>query len=72
MGIRKVLGASAGSLAALLSVDFIRLVALAFLLAAPVGWFVMRAWLDLPIRLTWPGGLLPWPAAWRCWWPCLP
>ena len=45
MGIRKVLGASAGSLAVLFSVDFIKLVALAFLLAAPVGWLLMRKWL---------------------------
>jgi putative ABC transport system permease protein len=45
MGIRKVLGASAGELAALLSKDFVRLILLAALIAFPVAWYAMSAWL---------------------------
>jgi putative ABC transport system permease protein len=46
IGIRKVFGASVGSLVALLSGDFLKLVVVAFLLAAPVAWWTLRAWLD--------------------------
>jgi putative ABC transport system permease protein len=46
IGIRKVLGASVGSLVALLSGDFLKLVVVAFLLAAPVAWWTLREWLD--------------------------
>ncbi len=45
MGIRKVLGASVGNLLALLAQDFLRLVALAFLLAAPLAAYFMQQWL---------------------------
>jgi len=45
IGVRKVLGASVGSITTLLSTDFLKLVALAFLIAAPVAWWVMSAWL---------------------------
>lgn len=46
IGIRKVLGASAGSVVTLLSKDFIRLVLVAILLAIPLAWFLMRRWLQ--------------------------
>jgi putative ABC transport system permease protein len=46
IGIRKVLGASEGSIVALLSRDFLRLVALAVLIGSPVGWNVMQKWLQ--------------------------
>jgi ABC-type antimicrobial peptide transport system permease subunit len=46
IGIRKVLGASVRHLVALLSRDFLRLVALAFVIAVPVGWYVMGQWLS--------------------------
>ena len=46
IGIRKILGASITSLVALLSSDFLKLVGLAFVVAAPVGYFVMQHWLD--------------------------
>ena len=46
VGIRKVLGASVPSLVALLSWDLVRLVALAFVVAAPVAAFVAGRWLD--------------------------
>ncbi|MCB0571066.1 MAG: FtsX-like permease family protein, partial [Phaeodactylibacter sp.] len=45
IGIRKVLGATAGSLMALLSKDFLRLVLFAIIIAAPVGWWAMNKWL---------------------------
>ena len=46
IGVRKVLGASAGSLFNLLSKDFLMLVALAFAIAAPLGWWAMDNWLN--------------------------
>ncbi|HEY6899553.1 MAG TPA: FtsX-like permease family protein, partial [Puia sp.] len=45
IGIRKVLGAGVPSLFALLSRNFLGLVGLAFLIAAPLGWWAMNAWL---------------------------
>lgn len=46
LGIRKVLGATYGGLVRLVSADFLRMVAVAYLLAAPVCWYVMKLWLD--------------------------
>ena len=46
IGIRKVLGASVGGIVQLLNRDFIRLVALAFLIAAPTAWWAMHHWLQ--------------------------
>ncbi len=46
IGIRKVLGASAASLAALLSGDFLRLVFLSALISFPVAWWAMHNWLQ--------------------------
>ena len=45
IGIRKVLGASAKNIAAMLSRDFIKMVFLGFLLASPIAWYVMKQWL---------------------------
>ena len=45
VGVRKVLGASAGSVVVLLSRNFILLTVLAFVVAAPISYFVMRSWL---------------------------
>lgn len=45
IGIRKVLGASVAQIIALLSKDFILLVALAFVIAAPIAWYGARQWL---------------------------
>jgi putative ABC transport system permease protein len=53
ISIRKVLGASVGSIAGLLSKDFIRLVLLAIVIATPVSWYAMYRWLDhFPYRVT--------------------
>ena len=46
IGIRKVLGASISSILILLSRDFLKLVVLAFVVAAPLAYFAMRQWLQ--------------------------
>ena len=46
IGIRKVLGASAGSIVRMLSVDFLKLVLIASLIAFPVAWWAMHTWLQ--------------------------
>lgn len=46
IGIRKVLGSSVSSIVQLLSKDFIRLVAIAFVIAAPLAWWAMNKWLQ--------------------------
>lgn len=46
IGIRKVLGASAWSIAELLSSYFIRLVFIALLIAIPIAWYAMNKWLN--------------------------
>lgn len=45
IGIRKILGASVLEIIRLLTGGFLRLVLLAFLIAAPVAWYVMNKWL---------------------------
>jgi ABC-type antimicrobial peptide transport system permease subunit len=45
IGVRKVLGASAAGIAALLSKDFVKLVIIAILIASPVAWWAMHKWL---------------------------
>jgi len=42
IGVRKVLGASVSSIVNLLSIDFVKLVFIAFLFASPVAWFAMN------------------------------
>jgi putative ABC transport system permease protein len=52
IGVRKVLGASATGITALLSKDFLRLVALAIIIAIPVSAWFMNKWLtDFPYRI---------------------
>ena len=46
IGIRKVLGASVGSVVVLLSRDFTKLIVIAIGLAVPLAYFVMDAWLS--------------------------
>ncbi len=46
VGIRKVLGAEVSGIVMLLSKDFIRLVLIAFVLAAPIAYYVMQQWLS--------------------------
>jgi len=55
IGIRKVLGAGTRTIVTLLSKDFLRLVGLAFLIAAPAAWLGMNKWLrDFAYRITVP------------------
>jgi ABC-type antimicrobial peptide transport system permease subunit len=46
IGIRKVLGASVGSLFSLLSKEFMVLAAIALLFATPLAWWIMHVWLE--------------------------
>jgi len=46
VGIRKVLGASVGSIVYLFSKEFIVLIVLAFALGAPAAWYLMNGWLQ--------------------------
>ena len=46
VGIRKVLGATVSSIVVLLSKDFLRLVAIAFIVAAPLAYLAMQKWLE--------------------------
>jgi ABC-type antimicrobial peptide transport system permease subunit len=46
IGIRKVLGANIKSLVALLSKDFLKLVAIAIILASPIAYYFMDRWLQ--------------------------
>jgi putative ABC transport system permease protein len=45
IGIRKVLGASVTSLTTMLAKDFIWLVGVSFVIAAPIAWYAMDKWL---------------------------
>jgi putative ABC transport system permease protein len=46
VGIRKVLGASVGGVAVMLSGELLRLIAIAILIAFPVAWWAAHAWLQ--------------------------
>jgi putative ABC transport system permease protein len=55
IGIRKVLGASTGSIVGLLSKDFLKLVGIAAVIAFPVAWYAMHSWLqDFAYRINMP------------------
>ncbi|GAB4056096.1 ABC transporter permease [Spirosoma litoris] len=45
IGVRKVLGASVGSVVALLSKDFLKLILIALVIASPIAWWGMNQWL---------------------------
>ena len=56
IGIRKVLGASANRIAAMLSGNFLKLIILASFIAMPVAWYTMNRWLQgfaYRINLSW-------------------
>jgi putative ABC transport system permease protein len=56
IGIRKVLGASAGNIVRMLSTDFARLVIISALVAFPVAWWAMNRWLQdfaYRVQISW-------------------
>ncbi|OJV16743.1 MAG: hypothetical protein BGO21_28170 [Dyadobacter sp. 50-39] len=46
MGIRKAIGASAMNIFGLFSIDFIKLVVIALVIASPIAWYFMNEWLQ--------------------------
>jgi putative ABC transport system permease protein len=46
IGIRKVLGATVPNILGLLSVEFLKLLGIAFLLAIPISWYFIQNWLQ--------------------------
>lgn len=46
LGVRKVLGASVPDIVSLLSISFLKPVAIAMFIAFPLGWYVMNYWLQ--------------------------
>lgn len=46
IGIRKVVGASVQSIIAMLSKEYIRLIAIAFAISVPLGYYFMNRWLE--------------------------
>jgi ABC-type antimicrobial peptide transport system permease subunit len=56
VGIRKVLGASVGSVVYLFSKEFIILIGIAFAIATPIAWYFMHKWLQdyvYRINISW-------------------
>ncbi|RIW12938.1 ABC transporter permease [Algoriphagus lacus] len=56
IGVRKVLGASIGSILSLITRDFVQLVAISVLLALPIAWYFADSWLQtyaLQTNLSW-------------------
>jgi ABC-type antimicrobial peptide transport system permease subunit len=53
IGIRKVLGASISNIMTMLSMDFLKLVFIAAIIASPIAWYFMHQWLeDFAYRTT--------------------
>ncbi|KAA6438848.1 FtsX-like permease family protein [Dyadobacter flavalbus] len=46
VGVRKVLGASVSSILWLFSSEFMQLIGIAFLVSAPVAWWILKGWLQ--------------------------
>lgn len=56
IGIRKVLGSSVSTIVMLLSKDFMKLILISFIIAAPFSWLIMTNWLEnfaYHINLKW-------------------
>ncbi|HEY4061533.1 MAG TPA: ABC transporter permease [Puia sp.] len=57
IGVRKIVGASISSILLLLTKDFIRPVLIAFVIAIPITWYLLKKWLDnYAFRIT----ISPW------------
>jgi putative ABC transport system permease protein len=46
VGVRKVFGATVSAIVLLFSKEFVRLVVISFLMAAPLAWYLMNRWLE--------------------------
>lgn len=58
VGIRKVHGATIGKLVVMLSRDYTRLMLIAFIIAVPIAYYLMRQWLnDFTFRIELGGGI---------------
>ena len=56
IGIRKILGATVTNIISVLSKDFVQLVLIAFVIAAPVAWWASYKWLEdfaYKTRMSW-------------------
>jgi len=56
IGVRKVLGASVTGITALLTIDFVKLVIISFIIAAPLAYWSMYQWLqnfDYRVSINW-------------------
>jgi len=56
IGVRKVLGASVGSIVTLLNKDFLKLIIIAFVIASAFAWYGMYKWLqnfDYRVSIEW-------------------
>ncbi|WCT14706.1 ABC transporter permease [Mucilaginibacter jinjuensis] len=56
IGVRKVLGSSVSGIVKLLSVDFVKLVVISFIIATPIAWYGMNKWLQAfayRVTLSW-------------------
>lgn len=52
IGIRKVVGASVSRITLMLTLEFLKLVGIAFLIAAPLAWYYSREWIqNYPYRI---------------------
>jgi ABC-type antimicrobial peptide transport system permease subunit len=53
IGIRKILGASSRTIFLLFSNEFLKLILIAFIIAAPISWYMMHSWLqDFAYRIN--------------------
>lgn len=57
IGVRKVLGATVSQIVALLSVDFVQLIVLAFVVSLPIAWYAMHQWLQ---KFAYHTAISPW------------
>jgi len=56
IGIRKVLGATIGNITAMLSMNFVKLVFIAIVIATPIAYYAMTQWLQdftYRVQLSW-------------------
>jgi len=57
IGIRKVMGANVQQIVVMMSTEFVKLVGIAFVIGAPLAWYIMKQWLDdfayqIPLDVT--------------------